>query len=164
MKTFLVGLLLAATATRVAAAEYVYSDFAVPMADSHGAFAYRVDTTEKLERHGHTGSRLYVCGDGDEFHCFIAGGFSFAVPRSGLPKVGDHWKCKRSEYFVDAVESLQILGLTQEVMIISSPYNAERRDIFYYSPTAGLLAMKFEHKGHDAAQIFFLRGSKGFPY
>jgi hypothetical protein len=165
MKTVALALLMVAMTTPVLAKKYIYTNFSVPMDDSDGGFSIRLDISAKLERHGHTGGRLHICAESEDFHCFIMNGrYSFAVPKHGELKVGDHWKYLTSEYSIDAAQSLLIFGVKRDVLIISSPFDSERRDVFYYSPTIGLLAIKFEMKGQNAAQTYFLTGSEGFPF
>ncbi|MGH8107583.1 MAG: hypothetical protein ACREO1_02545 [Arenimonas sp.] len=145
------------------AKEYIYTNYSLTKEDNGGRFSHKISITRGVEWRGHSGQKLTFCKPSEEFYCIYSGGTHFAVPKKKL-SLGDVWEHKGKIFRIIGSEYFNFLGKKISVDVISSEFNSNRTDYFYYSAAKGLVAIKYEWKGDDDAKFYLLEDSRGFPF
>jgi hypothetical protein len=160
---YALGISMLVACSVVGAKEYVYTNYSLVQEDNGGRFSHKINITSGTEWRGHRGQKLSFCRPLDKFHCIYSGGTHFAIPKKMI-SIGEQWEHQNAVFRVIGSENLRMLGKDLNVSVISSKFNDNRTDYFYYSSAKGLLAVKFEWKGDDNAKFYLLEGSLGFPF
>ena len=169
------------TSCNTAGAEYAYATLAVPegFPDSNSetidrqpnVFQIVLDTRcydgffARSLRGGHVVGRLLPC-DEARFHCFRTSSTHFAVPKGQAIRVGQQWQESGATFDVIRTEDLAALGVQVRTYVIRTPNKAGGDNYFYWSDTAGLVAIRstFDLHGRASVQSNMIEGAKGFPF
>ena len=136
------------TTTAFANDEWIYANIANPKAPQI--------TLSTTGIGGHLRVPTTICRTDEEFICFYAKGFNFALPRSS--SLMSEWRFKGVTFVVRGKQSLAIIG--QPVDVVWVEQKTGRNPMrFLYSEVRGLVAFQLLAKG---SPMYLLEGACGF--
>ena len=100
-----------------------------------------------------------LCADSTGFICLRSSMVNFAVPRTMNDKTKD-WNYAGRTYALVSKSDVSILGFQQAGVLQVSSTDGDRKLTFLYSPTKGLLGMRFASK--DSSRLYISTREIGF--
>lgn len=164
MLRILILLALSAASSAALAERYKYVSYGAPEEYRSGQDVLTIDTESRDATLGGAKDELHFCADSSPYHCFYNVSISFSVPKHRLT-ANEKWTGRDAEFSVTRADKLTLLGKSIDVWVIRARRTG-RLDIFYYSETCGLVAIKYispDPAKRMNSPVYFLDGVRGFP-